>query len=201
MKLIIVRHGETDRNINDFLEGHNDVPLNVTGKSQVDLLAKRLSTEHIDRIYSSDLVRAKETAKTIATFHPSAPVVIDKELRERDSGMFAHRPVADKRAAQQASGQHFRDWQPEGGESLRQVKERSGRWYVTHRVSDAGKTILIVSHGLFLSTLMEWALEDGADVEKEEYRHENAAITILDIPLTGSVTPLVINNTQHLKGL
>lgn len=200
MKLILVRHGETDRNINDQLPGHHDIPLNATGKSQAQLVATRLAHEDVDRIYTSDFLRAKETADAIAAYHPTAPIIIDPELRERNSGVFAHRPVVEKRVAQQASGLTFRDWKPEGGESLRDVKERTRRWYAMHRVDGDDLTVVVVSHGFFLSMLLEWVLEDGADVEeKEKYRHYNGAITIIDVPPSGTATPLVINDVKHLE--
>jgi probable phosphoglycerate mutase len=199
MRLIIVRHGETDRNINDRLPGHHDMSLNATGKKQVNFVAKRLAHEVVDRIYTSDYLRAKETADAIAAHHPTVPIIIDPGLRERNSGVFAHRPVLEKRAAQLASGQTFRDWKPEGGESLREVKERARRWYAEHCMGGEDLTLVVVSHGLFLSTLLEWALEDGADVEKEEYRHHNAAVTILDILPSGQARVIHLNDIAHLK--
>lgn len=198
MKLIIVRHGETDRNKSETLIGSSDISLNALGQHQAAAVAKRLADEKIDIIYSSDMLRARQTAVLIAEHHPEAQQIHDAELRERDSGVFAHQPVVAKKEAFKASGQHFRDWKPEGGESMREVKERSRRWYEDHRVRDAQHTVVVVSHGLFLSTLMEWALENGADVEKEEYRHYNTAVTILDVPPQGSAKPIVINDVSHL---
>ncbi len=174
--------------------------LNITGKAQVQLVAKRLADESVDRIYTSDYLRAKETADAIAALHQHVPLIIDPDLRERHSGVFSHRPVTDKEAAQRESGQHYRDWKPEGGESLRDVKERAHRWYVNHRTDDKDLTVVVVSHGFFLSMLLEWALEDGTDVEeKEKYRHHNGALTILNVPQSGTATPIVLNDINHLK--
>lgn len=198
MRLIIVRHGETDRNINDRLPGHHDMSLNATGKSQVQLAAKRLVNEFVDRIYTSDFLRAKETADAIAAYHPNAPIIIDPELRERNSGVFAHRPVADKRVAQQASGQNFRDWHPEGGESLRDVKDRAKRWFDRIRLQERDKSILVVSHGLFLYTLLEVAVEEGVDVERDDFRLHNSALTILEVPAEGKANVVHLNNIEHL---
>ena len=84
---------------------------------------------------------------------------------------------------------------------MREVKERARRWYEDHRVRDAKRTVVVVSHGLFLSTLMEWALEEGADVEKEEYHHHNTAVTILDVPSQGQAKPMLINDVSHLANV
>ncbi len=203
MKLIIVRHGETDRNKTDHDEtavhpGPIDNELNDRGQRQVQAAAQRLAEEKIDCIYSSDLLRAKQTTAAIAAYHPDAQVIFDPQLRERDAGVFAGQPDVTRKAAQQASGVSLRDWKPEGGESLREVKVRAGAWYAQHCQHDPTRTVVVVSHGIFLSLLMEWALEDGADVEKEAYRHHNAAVTILDIPPHGRAVPILLNDTSHL---
>lgn len=199
MKLIIVRHGETDRNRFGLHTGHVKVSLNATGRQQVERVAERLASERIDIIYSSDLLRAKETAKAISVKHPEAELVLDVELRERNSGVFSSQPIAEKEAAEKASGQHFRDWKPKDGESLREVKERARRWYTQHRQIDADKTVLVVSHGLFIYTLMEWAIAAGADVEWPKLRHQNAAVTILDVPVEGTAYVVHLNDTTHLQ--
>lgn len=199
MRLIIVRHGETDRNKSDYDSGPIDIPMNATGHEQVAATADRLRQERIDVIYSSDLLRAKQTTTAIAKHHPHTPIVFDASLRERNAGIFAGRPLAERKDVEQKSGMLFRDWKPEGGESLREVKERARKWFAEHVVTDVAKTVVVVSHGLFLSLLMEWAIEDGADVEKVEYRHHNAAITILDIPPAGDVKIIHLNDTSHLR--
>ncbi len=198
MKLIIVRHGETDRNANEFLVGHSNVPLNDNGKTQAQKVAQRLAGEHIDTLYSSTLTRAKETAQVIAAAHPHLSIRIDPELRERDAGEFAHRPVADRKAAQLASGLSARDWKPAGGESMRDLKLRTSRWFDAHCRIATNETIVVVSHGLFLYSLLECAIEDGADVEKDEYRLGNAAVTILDIPVEGKTKVIHLNDISHL---
>jgi broad specificity phosphatase PhoE len=199
LKLIIVRHGETDRNRFGLHMGHAEVSLNDTGRQQAEYIAGRLASEPINTIYSSDLLRAKETARAISRRHPEAQLVLDPELRERNSGVFSTQPISEHEAARRASGQHYRDWKPPRGESLREVKNRAGRWYAQHRQKDANKTILVVSHGLFIYTLLEWAIEDGADVERSLLRHHNAAITILEVPGVGAAHIIQLNDTTHLK--
>lgn len=198
MRLIIIRHGETDRNKFGLYTGPVDVSLNETGRTQATRLAKRLRSEQVDIIYTSDLRRAIETADIIHAEHPSAKYVVDPRLRERNAGVFSGRPLAERQAAEKASGLSFRDWKPEGGESLREMKERAGAWFVEHRMSDNARTIAVVSHGLFLATLLEWAVEDGADVEHRDYQHHNAAVTILDIPKVGATRIIHLNDTSHL---
>ena len=83
-RLIIMRHGQTDWNVEKRMQGHTDIPLNAHGVMQADRLAKALlkTGQHFDCIYSSDLERAFHTAKTIAV-PQSLDVLIHPDLRER----------------------------------------------------------------------------------------------------------------------
>ncbi len=198
MKLIIVRHGETDKNLMPTHRGI-DAPLNKTGRLQSESVARRLAKEKINIIYSSDLRRARQTTDAILSLQPNVKVVYTKELRERNSGKSASQSKNEKETAQKMSGQSVHDWRPEGGESLRDLKDRSGQWLDTHRTQDAEKTILIVSHGLFIYTLLACAIEEGAEIENELYQHRNAAVTILDVPEKGVVKVIHLNDTAHLE--
>lgn len=79
--LWLVRHGETDWNADGRFQGWTDVPLNETGRAQAERLGRSLAGQEFDGVWSSDLVRAIETAR-IAIGEPS----IDRRLRELDFG-------------------------------------------------------------------------------------------------------------------
>ena len=83
--LLLVRHGETDWNAEGRVQGHTDRPLNDFGRRQAKELADRLAGEGADAIYTSDLVRAKETADIVAE-RLGLTVVVDPGLREKDWG-------------------------------------------------------------------------------------------------------------------
>ena len=83
--LLLVRHGETDWNAEGRLQGHTDRPLSDFGRRQARQLADELADEELEAIYSSDLVRARETAE-IAGERLGLPVVLDPDLREKDWG-------------------------------------------------------------------------------------------------------------------
>jgi broad specificity phosphatase PhoE len=82
---LLVRHGETDWNLERRVQGHADRPLNETGRAQARALAETLAEEPLDAVYSSDLVRAHETARIVA--EPRAlQVTALGELREKNFG-------------------------------------------------------------------------------------------------------------------
>ena len=87
MKLIIVRHGETIENVNGIFQGQTPGILSKRGINQAKKVGERLKNEQIDYIYSSDLNRAKHTAKEIIKYHPKLNLNLIKELREHDMGI------------------------------------------------------------------------------------------------------------------
>jgi len=83
--ILLVRHGETDWNLERRVQGHSDTPLNETGRAQARALADALGGESIDAVYSSDLLRAHETARIVAESR-GLDVTAIPDLRERDFG-------------------------------------------------------------------------------------------------------------------
>lgn len=80
-EFVILRHGQTADNVAGILQGHRNTPLDDTGRSQAHRAAKRLAGTHFDVIYSSDLLRAFETAEIIGKAVGVTPVPT-RDLRE-----------------------------------------------------------------------------------------------------------------------
>lgn len=87
MILYIVRHGQTDNNINGIIQGIIESDLNETGKKQAEEVYEKLKGVDIDLVISSPLQRALETAEII-TKGRDIPLVIDKRIIERNAGDF-----------------------------------------------------------------------------------------------------------------
>jgi broad specificity phosphatase PhoE len=83
--ILLARHGETDWNRERRVQGHTDRPLNDEGRRQALALADELAGEPVDAVYSSDLVRAHETARVVAE-RLGLDVTVLPDLRERDFG-------------------------------------------------------------------------------------------------------------------
>ena len=84
-RILLARHGETDWNLQRRVQGHSDTPLNETGRAQALALAETLAGAELDAIYSSDLARARETARVVAE-RLGLSVSVLPELRERNFG-------------------------------------------------------------------------------------------------------------------
>src|SRR5258706_3803519 len=86
-RLCLVRHGETAWNAEGRVQGQLDIPLSPTGLAQAKAVASALAGESFDAIYSSDLVRVRQTAQPIAELLKK-DVLLDERLRERHYGVF-----------------------------------------------------------------------------------------------------------------
>lgn len=83
--IYLIRHGQTNWNVEHRTQGHTDIPLNDTGRAQALDLAHRIRYLKIDKIIASDLSRATETADIINQFF-GVPMIMDDRLREFNYG-------------------------------------------------------------------------------------------------------------------
>lgn len=195
MKLIIVRHGETEENITKTVQGHRHGKLTETGTIQAKKLALRLKDEKIDAIYSSDLGRCKQTAAEILRFH-NVPVRYTDELRERNLGVFEGRHRDVLHGAVEKSGLPRAHFKPEGGESFLDLKARVQIFLDRLIGLYKGKTVLLVTHGGVVKMLLGILLKKPIE-EALELKPANASITIIEIGEKEHIAHLV-NSTEHL---
>lgn len=85
MRLYITRHGQTDWNTENRIQGRTDIPLNALGVEQAEILRDELADMHFDRVYSSPLSRAFQTAQIITAKH-NLDIVRDDRIIEGDFG-------------------------------------------------------------------------------------------------------------------
>jgi len=94
--IYLLRHGQTQWNAKNLLQGHTDIPLNTNGVKQALKVAREIESVKIDYIFSSDLSRAKETAEIINTqANLSVKITIDERLRETYLGKLEKRFIKD----------------------------------------------------------------------------------------------------------
>lgn len=184
MEFWLVRHGQTDWNLQGRYQGHADQPLNEQGLRQADALAARLRPAQFAGIYSSDLQRAYITAQALAADRRQ-PVTLDPRLREANLGVWEGMQVADiVREYPEAWAWRQRDpihARPPGGESLLDLAARMAAVADELAGRHATGPLLIVSHGLALATLICRA--QGHDLgEAYNLIPENAHPLVIDWP-------------------
>ncbi|HLI87072.1 MAG TPA: alpha-ribazole phosphatase [Ktedonobacteraceae bacterium] len=207
-RLWLVRHGVTRWNIEQRFCGQSDIPLAPRGRVQARWLARRLQSERIAAIYSSDLQRARETAEIIAQRQPGmAPVTISPCWREINFGAWeglSYEQIA--RNFEQHAG-FFSDPQhcaTPGGESLADVLRRVNRG-LSEIAANARTTrgdVVVVSHGGTLRALLCRAL--GMPLDRQwQLRLDPGSLSAIDLlPMSDAALPqaiLVFLNVQRPK--
>ncbi len=199
LRLILVRHGQTDWNVQARYQGQTDIPLNDAGRQQAAAVAQRLADEDIDAIYASDLCRAWETATAIATAREQT-MLAEPRLREMDFGRWQGLTHAEihKRQARELDRWHTEPlyFAPPGGETLAQLGDRIQSALDNAHCTHQDETVLWVSHGGPLRVLLCLAL--GLDLKANwKFRVQVASVSELHVFEEESVLAL-LNDTHHL---
>ena len=154
--LILIRHGETDWNIEGRYTGQSDIPLNSRGLKQAKALASQLCETTIDAIYSSDLQRASQTTIHIQA-NGDVPLHLDARLREIHQGEWEGLHFDEIHARYHQAWEQRKnaplDVAPPGGETVGEVRQRVLEVIREIINRHPGETIVIVSHGLALAII------------------------------------------------
>ena len=202
-QLVLVRHGETDWNRDHIPQGHIDVPLNKSGRQQAHALAKRLQGRKIDAIHSSDLFRAAETAAIVGaavelTPQPSAAW---REIDLGGWGGLTREKIQAHFGDELAALARGEDVPRGGGETMAALQARVVKGFERLRRSHPGQTVLMVSHGGTIKTLICHLI--GLEL-RYVGRLPSLGNTSLSLIEFGSGRPrlAVLNDTEHLdRGL
>ena len=205
--LWIIRHGETVWNAEGRVQGQTDVPLSEVGFAQSQAIARvlvppvRSSGESgFAAIYSSDLLRARQTADPVAR-KLGLPMRLDPALRERHYGMFETLTYAEVRERYPEDYARFRMKDPEydfrGGEGLRAFFERCMACLTGIAARHVGDEILIFTHGGVLEMAFRNALGLGLS-SKRDFEIPNAALNRIEV--TGSEWKILLwADCAHLE--
>lgn len=182
-RIILIRHGETDWNDQGRIQGHLPVPLNARGMAQAEALAVCMRETAFDAVYSSDLLRARQTAEAIVRL-TGHEIRFDERLREWDLGMLSGLLRTEAERDHPHITRIYRDYLVDdiipGGESIRQRFER-----ITEAVSDIaahhrGESVLVVSHGGPLGDCYHRATRKGVE-ERIKIDLFNASINCIRV--------------------
>lgn len=160
MELYIVRHGETVWNTKKLLQGRTDIPLNENGRKLASLTGTALENTPFDRIYSSPLTRAYETACLIRG-NQAVEIRKDERLRELCFGIYEGQNMTQLLADGDGTFQYFFKQPqlyeaPSDAESLEHLCTRAGRFMEDEilPLQNSCKRIMIVAHGALNKALM-----------------------------------------------
>jgi phosphoserine phosphatase len=209
IRLLLVRHGETQWNRESRFQGIRDIPLNENGKLQGQKAADFLKEIKLDFAVSSPMLRPKETAELILQYHPKVNLTLIKELEEICHGLWEGKLESEIEAHFPGMLQRWKDapetvQMPEG-ENLQQVWDRAiAAWNEIMRIyaSQSSNPVgIVVAHDainkvilcylLGLTPAHIWSIKQG-----------NGAVTVIDYPKGVDGIPVIqaLNITSHLSG-
>jgi broad specificity phosphatase PhoE len=200
MRLLLVRHGQTNHNRDSIALGRADVPLNDLGISQAKALGDRLSTTALAAVYSSPLSRALDTARAVAEPHSLSVTVhnalIEMEVGELDGLSYPaireRYPQVIERWLSESGPEHPFP----GGESLVQVADRAWEAIAGLAATHGDETVAAVTHNFVILCTLARAL--GLPLSQfRRLKHEVAAISVLDFS-GESATVISMNDRCHL---
>jgi broad specificity phosphatase PhoE len=203
--VLLIRHGQSEGNAERRFGGHTATPLSPRGRKQAQAMAHALKDDELTAIYSSDLVRAVETAQPLAKL-TGLPIQPTTAFRERSVGVMEGLTFED--AAQQHPEQYAallrRDFEHvlTGGESYRQLLDRAWQKLDEIIAQNQGGRIAVFSHTgpICILALHLMGALDAPELKPVWITSANCAITRFELRDDGFVRVLNLNDTRHLSG-
>ena len=200
MKLILVRHGETQLNKDGRIQGIGGAPLNEEGRGQAQAAARALKADLPFVLYTSTVVRALDTARIISD-SLNVPFELLDGLQEADAGQLDGLTGTEMR---QRYPEFTRLWdkdsataQMPGGESMVDVQLRAWRAVMNLAESHPDSTVVAVSHNFTIKSIICKVLNIPLGTSRQ-LRHDLGAITRLDVRGDQSLV-VSLNENGHLR--
>lgn len=198
-RIFLIRHGETEWNKQNRLQGNSDIQLSPEGIRQAELLAKHAPFQHVDAIYSSDLRRAVQTAEILAKKF-NLPVQTMPELRETNFGDWEG---VSMRILAYGAIKGFDKFftapercHPPHGETFLEAQARVINGIRNIIANHENQEVIAVSHGssirLILSAVLDMPIHKMWAINQF-----NMALNILRVD-DGEFTVELVNSTMHL---
>lgn len=181
MKLILVRHGETEENVKGISQGTLPGTLTQKGLEQASKVGLRLKDEKIDFIYVSDLKRTVDTYDKIKDALPNVSVLFVPELREFCRGVFNGKTREETHQHYIKQGIDYWNYIWEDGESLGQAQKRTVKFFRKLLELHKDDTVMLVTHGAIITTLLLHLLKRRSKEDYMKYHPSNSSITILNV--------------------
>lgn len=172
MKIYIIRHGETNINVENRINSLNDEDLNEEGIKQAENLRKNLKNIKYDLIICSPLTRTRHTASLINVNNSN--IIIDKRLIERDAGVFTKKLINEVDVNDWYSLEPKKDYKD--AETVIHLIDRVYNFLNEIKEKYAGKNIILVTHGGTSKALVSYFNGIPADGNLQIYKQKNCEI-------------------------
>ena len=168
MKLFLIRHGESQANLDHCFAGQTDSKLTELGIQQAQAIQGALKDIPFDKVYSSDLSRAHDTQKNAL---PGYEAELTPLLREYDVGTWGGRPIAEAAKIQNINYADF------GGEDAQMVMARATEFFKKLE-EDPKEYVAAFTHGGFVMTALRYVL--GVSLPRGKMAADNCAIQVFE---------------------
>ena len=199
--IYLVRHCEAMGNHKRLFQGSTDCDVSEIGTKQLEYLKERFKNIRLDAIYSSPLLRAQKTAQAIA-HGKGLEIITRKNLAELDGGVVEGKPFQEAFNAipglADAWNNHPQDFEPEGGEPMRDAYERIYNEIIALANINRDKTIALASHGGVLRCLTCRILYNDITRLKDVPWHENTSVTLIKIEDDNKIGIEFFNDHSHV---
>jgi len=181
MKVILVRHAQTQWNRAGMIQGQQDSPVTERGERETAALLAALKDEGYapESVFSSPLARARSMGEQLAALF-QAPLVIDAALMEQSFGRYEGLSTQELQAEADALFAHDAAFCPPGGESLAQAVQRMLAFLQHQHTRAAHKTLCVVCHGHVTQGLLA-LLKEGSLENFARYAQPNASYAVLEM--------------------
>jgi broad specificity phosphatase PhoE len=192
----LIRHGETMGNRDETHVGQLDVPMTELGLKQADLTGYALKDVKFDAVYSSDLIRARQTADAILRYQEKdCPLVIDQRLREINGGIFHGLPLTVMRDWSLKQDDPFTAVRPYG-ESNEMLYERTIMAFKDILTKHPNSTIAISAHLIVIRYIVQYVM--GIDPRERMDEIQNCSISVIEGTID-NLRVVKVSDTKHLE--
>jgi broad specificity phosphatase PhoE len=202
-RILLVRHGQSQGNAERRFGGHTATPLSARGLAEAEATARALSAEGVTAIYSSDLLRAVQTAEPLARLTGLGVETTDA-FRERSVGRMEG--LTFEQAAAEFPEEYAallrRDFEHVllGGESYRQMLDRAAAELDRAALRHRGGTVVVVSHAgtICILVLHLMGALDAPELRPVWISSDNCGVTRIHLQHGGLTRVVAVNDTRHL---
>lgn len=199
-EIYLIRHAEAEGNLYRLWQGRTDGKITPQGRLQIEALAKRFASVHLDAVYSSDLQRAKETANGLLRDHP-VPYFADPRLQEFYVGSWENRPFGNTDYEEPELAYLFNAdparWHAEGAETFLHCQNRMEAVLREISEKNEGGTVAVISHGMAIRTLLAKLLGIPSENISRLQHGDNTCVARI-LWKDGTFTVDYYNDNSHL---